>query len=56
MNKPMRILCDALVGVSSFIFPLDFIILDFKVDFKVPIILGRPFLVTGRLLVDKESG
>ncbi|MFV1174494.1 hypothetical protein QMK93_29390, partial [Klebsiella pneumoniae] len=27
-----------------------------EVDFEVPIILGRPFLVTGRALVDMEKG
>ena len=39
-----------------FIFPVDFVILDYEVDFEVPIILGRPFLATGRALVDVESG
>lgn len=31
-------------------------ILDCEVDFKVPIILGRPFLATGHDLVDIEKG
>ena len=38
------------------IFPTDFVILDCEVDFEVPIILGRPFLATGRALVDMEKG
>ena len=38
------------------IFPPDFVILDCEVDFEVPIILGRPFLATGRALVDMEKG
>ena len=45
-----------LVKVESFIFPTDFVILDCEVDFEVPIILGRPFLATGRALVDMEKG
>ena len=45
-----------LVKVESFIFPADFVILDCEVDFEVPIILGRPFLATGRALVDMERG
>ena len=45
-----------LVKVESFIFPADFVILDCEVDFEVPIILGRPFLATGRALVDMEKG
>ena len=50
------ILHDVLVKVESFIFPADFFILDCEVDFEVPIILGRPFLATGRALVDMEKG
>ena len=45
-----------LVKVETFIFPADFVILDCVVDFEVPIILGRPFLATGRALVDIEKG
>ena len=45
-----------LVKVESFIFPDDLVILDCEVDFEVPIILGRPFLATGRALVDTEKG
>ena len=45
-----------LVKVESFISPADFVILDCEVDFEVPLILGRPFLATGRALVDMEKG
>ena len=45
-----------LVKVESFIFPANFVILDCEVHFEVPIILGRPFLSTGRALVDMEKG
>ncbi|XP_038882364.1 uncharacterized protein LOC120073630 [Benincasa hispida] len=38
---------DVLVQVDKFIFPTDFIILDYEADREVPIILGRPFLATG---------
>ena len=47
---------DVLVKVELFIFLADFVILDCEVDFEVPIILGRPFLATGRALVDMEKG
>ncbi|XP_024961928.1 uncharacterized protein LOC112502288 [Cynara cardunculus var. scolymus] len=43
---------DVLVQVDKFIFPIDFIILDFEADKETPIILGRPFLATGRTLID----
>ena len=56
VKMPIGILHDVLVKVESFIFPADFVILDYEVDFEVPIILGRPFLPTGRTLVDMEKG
>ncbi|XP_047267310.1 uncharacterized protein LOC124897818 [Capsicum annuum] len=47
VKRPV-VLYDVLVKVASFIFPVDF----FIVDFEVPIILGRPFLATGSILID----
>ncbi|KAK4256326.1 hypothetical protein QN277_009207 [Acacia crassicarpa] len=47
---------DVLVKVDKFIFPVDFIILDFEADHDVPILLGRPFMATGRTLIDVEKG
>ena len=52
VKRPIGVLHDVLVKVESFIFPVDFVILDCEVDFEVPIIIGRPFLATGRALVD----
>ncbi|KAI3716246.1 hypothetical protein L6452_23455 [Arctium lappa] len=43
---------DILVKVDKFIFPADFLVLDYETDKDVPIILGRPFLATGRTLID----
>ena len=56
LKRPIGILHDMLVKVESFIFLADFVILDCEVDFEVPIILRRPFLATGRDLVDMEKG
>ncbi|XP_038887023.1 uncharacterized protein LOC120077192 [Benincasa hispida] len=47
---------DALVQLDKFIFPTDFIILDYEADREVPIILGCPFLATGRALIDVQKG
>lgn len=41
VNKPMGIVCDVLVKVTSFIFLADFMTLDCEVKFVVLIILGR---------------
>lgn len=56
VKKSVDILCDALVKVYSFIFPTDFVIFDFEVNFNVFIILGSTFLVMGKALVDMEMG
>ena len=55
VKRPVGILYDVLVKVSTFIFPADFVILDCEVDFEVPIILGRPFLTTECILIDLQA-
>lgn len=47
MKGPMGLIEDVLVRVDNFIIPADFVILNCEVDYKVPIILGRPLLATG---------
>ncbi|XP_024031896.1 uncharacterized protein LOC112094657 [Morus notabilis] len=47
---------DVLVKVNKFIFLADFIVLDMEEDKEIPIILGRPFLATGRALIDVQKG
>ena len=42
--------------VDKFIFPADFIMVDMEEDKEIPIILGRPFLATGRALIDVQKG
>ncbi|XP_070015044.1 uncharacterized protein [Nicotiana sylvestris] len=55
LKRPFGILDDVLIQVGKFMFPADFVILDCKVDEEIPIILGRPFLSTGRALIDCET-
>ncbi|KAL8148698.1 hypothetical protein AgCh_005890 [Apium graveolens] len=54
ITYPRGIMEDVLVKVDKLIFPADFVILDFEEDKKIPIILGRPFLATGRTLIKKS--
>ena len=44
---------NVLVKEDKFLFPSDFVILDMKEDDKVPIILGRPFLATGKAQINE---
>ncbi|XP_009760190.1 uncharacterized protein [Nicotiana sylvestris] len=56
MKRPLGVIGYVLVQVDKFILPTDFVILDYEVDYEVPIILGRPFLATGKALCDVEAG
>ncbi|XP_070022628.1 uncharacterized protein [Nicotiana sylvestris] len=56
MKRSLGIIDDVLVRVDKLIFLADFVILDCEVDYEVPKILGRPFLITGKVLVDVEEG
>ncbi|XP_047253663.1 uncharacterized protein LOC124887789 [Capsicum annuum] len=56
LARPDGIIEDVLVQVGSLIFPMDFVILDFKADLVVLFILGQPFLATGQSLIDVAAG
>ncbi|XP_065854699.1 uncharacterized protein [Euphorbia lathyris] len=56
IRHPVGVVEDLLVKVDQFIFPADFVIMDIEEDDQVPILLGRPFLATGRTLIDVEGG
>ncbi|KAK8925800.1 hypothetical protein KSP39_PZI018378 [Platanthera zijinensis] len=56
LTFPKGIVEDVLVKVDKFIFPADFVVLDMEEDREVPIIVGRPFLATGRTLIDVQKG
>nr|GEW16642.1 reverse transcriptase domain-containing protein [Tanacetum cinerariifolium] len=47
---------DVYVKVGSFHFPADFVVVDFDADPRVPLILERSFLKTGRALIDVFEG
>nr|GEZ33289.1 reverse transcriptase domain-containing protein [Tanacetum cinerariifolium] len=49
---PTGIARDVFIPVGKFTFPSNFVIVDYKSDPRVPLILGRPFLQTDRALID----
>nr|GFD19772.1 reverse transcriptase domain-containing protein [Tanacetum cinerariifolium] len=51
-TRPAGIAEDVFVKVGKFHFPTDFVVVDYVVDPRVPLILERPFLRTGRALID----
>nr|GEZ48950.1 DNA-directed DNA polymerase [Tanacetum cinerariifolium] len=56
ISKPTGVAENVFVKVGKFYFPVDFVILDFVVDPRVPLILGRPFLSTAHALINVYEG
>nr|GEZ95254.1 reverse transcriptase domain-containing protein [Tanacetum cinerariifolium] len=56
VSKPIGIAKDVSVKVGVFHFPADFVVIDFKPDPRVPLILKRCFLKTDRALIDVHKG
>nr|GEY90564.1 reverse transcriptase domain-containing protein [Tanacetum cinerariifolium] len=52
ITRPKGVSEDVFVKVGKFHFPTDSVVVDFKADPRVPLILGRSFLRTGRALID----
>lgn len=52
----MGIVNDVLIEIDKFSFFVDFVILDIKALQKIPLILGRPFNKTARMLMDVDKG
>ncbi|GJZ42575.1 reverse transcriptase domain-containing protein [Tanacetum coccineum] len=52
ITRPKGLAEDVFVNVEKFHFPTDFVVVDFEADPRVPLILGRSFLRTGRALID----
>ncbi|XP_070042847.1 uncharacterized protein [Nicotiana tomentosiformis] len=56
LKRPLGVLDDILFKVDQSYVPADFVILDCEVNVEIPIILGRPFLATGRAICDVVFG
>nr|GEX03468.1 hypothetical protein [Tanacetum cinerariifolium] len=52
VSYPAGIAEDIFIQMGKFTFPADFVVVDYNIDPRVPLILGRPFLRTARALVD----
>ncbi|GKB08257.1 reverse transcriptase domain-containing protein, partial [Tanacetum coccineum] len=52
ITHPMGIAEDVVVRVDGFTFLVDFVVVNFELDPRVPIILGRPFLRPTKALID----
>nr|GEV81867.1 reverse transcriptase domain-containing protein [Tanacetum cinerariifolium] len=52
ITRPKGVAEDVFIKVEKFYFLTDFVVVDFEADPRVPLILGRSFLRTGRALID----
>ncbi|XP_019158452.1 PREDICTED: uncharacterized protein LOC109155179 [Ipomoea nil] len=56
VKYPLGVVDDILVKDGKFYFPADFLILDMGSDTDTSLTLGRPFLLTGGVLIDMPLG
>jgi len=54
--RPMGITKDVLVKVDKFVFPVDFVVMYIEEDDDVPLILGRTFMFSARMMIDYDDG
>nr|GEW02800.1 reverse transcriptase domain-containing protein [Tanacetum cinerariifolium] len=51
ITRPKGVAKDVFIKVGMFYFPINFVVVDFEADPRVPLILGRSFLRTGHALI-----
>ncbi|GJT58826.1 reverse transcriptase domain-containing protein [Tanacetum coccineum] len=56
ITYPKGLAEDVYVKVGKIHFPTNFVVVDFEADPRVPLILGKSFLKTGRTLIDVYEG
>jgi hypothetical protein len=55
-THPHGVAQDVLVKVDKLFFPVDFIVIDMEEDDDAPLILGRPFMKTARMMINVDDG
>nr|GEX58117.1 hypothetical protein [Tanacetum cinerariifolium] len=56
ISRPIDVVENVFVKVGKFHFSTDFVVIEFDADPRVPLILGRSFLKSGRALIDVYAG
>jgi len=56
IKHPYGIVEDMIVKVDKFLFPVDFVVMDMEEDAEVPLILGRSFMKTAKVIIDVDKG
>jgi len=55
IKHPYGVVEDLIVKVDTFLFLVDFVVMDIK-DVEVSLILGRPFMKTTKIIIDVDKG
>ena len=56
IKRPFEVVEDVLVKVCHFTFPVDFVFMDIEEVDEISWILGRPFMLTAKCVVDMGNG
>ncbi|KHN02030.1 hypothetical protein glysoja_036709, partial [Glycine soja] len=56
ITRPVEVVEGVLIKVHQLTFIIDFVIMDIEEDVEIPLILGRPFMVTTKRVVDMRKG
>ena len=56
ITRPYGVVEDVLVKVQQFTFNVDFVITDIEDDVDIQLILGRPFMLTAKCVIDMGNG
>ena len=56
IKYPLGMLENVPTKVGKFIIPTDFVVMDMEEDPEIPTLLGRPFLVTARVVIHMKNG
>ena len=52
ITRPYGVVEDVLVKIHQFTFLVDFVIMDIEEDANISLIMGRPFMLTAKCVVD----
>ena len=56
ITYPLGILKNVPTKVGKFVTPADFVVLEMEEDLEIPILFGRPFLMTAGAIIDMKRG
>ncbi|XP_052727612.1 uncharacterized protein LOC128194979 [Vigna angularis] len=56
IKHPYGVVEDVLVKIDKLQFPVDFVVMDMGEDVEMPLILGRPFMKTTKVVIHVDEG